>query len=202
MPYKFNFDLSQFSQSFFREIAKFSEKRGIHRKMGEKARYLVEKFKVHTLVGLPLSDALLIIEDLMDTYIKNLSQREDFIKTRKRALLLPHCARKYMDNRCKAKFNQKTCSYECAHCSPDCKINRASVIGKERGYDVYILPGGSCIKRIASRYEGVVGVACCEEIKLGEEHLKELGISAQAVPLIKNGCSQTIFNFESLEKIL
>ena len=204
MAYKFTFDLSQFSQSFFREIAKFSERRSIHKKIGKTARQLVEKFKVHKMTGLPVSDALMIIEDMIDTYMKNLSRRESFLKTNKRALLLPHCSRKYMDGRCKAKFVPELSYYECSRCSEDCKINQATQIARKKGYDVYILPGGSCIRKILSEnnYDGVVGVACCEEIKLAENFLEKMHISAQAVPLIKNGCSGTKFNMETLKKTL
>ena len=204
MAYRFTFDLSKFSQSFFAEIAKFSEKRGIHRKLGRSARHLVEKFKVHKMIGLPVSDALMIIEDLIDTYAKNLVQRESFLRTKKRVLLLPHCARKYMDSRCKAKFHPDLAYYECMHCSPDCRVNQASKLAEEKGYDVYILPGGSCVKKILSRkrYDGVVGVACCEEIKLAGEFLEKLNMPAQAVPLIKNGCAETKFSMETLAKTL
>ncbi len=204
MPYKFTFDLSQFSQSLLKEIAKFSEKREIHKKIGKTARYLVKKFKVHRIIGLPVSDALMVIEDLIDTYVKNLAQRERFLKTSKRALLLPHCARKYMDRRCKARFHPDLAYYECMHCSPDCRINQASKLGEKKGYDVYVLPGGSCVRKILTRrkYEGVVGVACCEEIKLARKFLETLNMPAQAVPLIKNGCSGTKFSMETLEKTL
>lgn len=204
MAYRFTFDLSRFSRSFFKEVAKFSDKKGIHKKIGKSARYLVKKFKVHEIIGLPISDALTIVEDLIDTYVKNLTQRERFLKTNKRALLLPHCSRKYMDSRCKAKFNPRLSYYECAHCSPDCRVNKATTLAKSKGYDVYILPGGSCVKKILTkkRYEGVVGVACCEEIKLADKFLKLIDMPAQAVPLIKNGCSGTKFSIETLKNIL
>jgi len=54
----------------------------------------------------------------------------------------------------------------------------------------------------AKRYEGVVGVACGEEIKLGGEILAKMGIPGQAVPLIKNGCANTIFSLENLLNVL
>jgi hypothetical protein len=109
-----------------------------------------------------------------------------------------------MDNRCKAVFDPTVPSYICAHCSPDCLINRAKSFAEKKGYDVYILPGGSCIPKIlkARRYEGVVGVACGEEIRVGGEISSGMGVAGQAVPLIKNGCANTIFNIENLFKIL
>jgi len=204
MAYSFTFDLSKFSQSFFQDIAKFSERKKLHKRVGSSARHLVEKFRVQKITGLPVSDALMIIEDLMDAYIRNLSHRETFIKTNRRALLLPHCSRKFMDSRCQASFNTEMSFYECRHCSPDCSVNKAASLAKKKGYDVYILPGGSCVKKIiaASKYDGVVGVACCEEIKLAASLLEKNKISLQAVPLIKNGCSETKFKMETLETVM
>ncbi|MBN2042727.1 MAG: DUF116 domain-containing protein [Candidatus Aenigmarchaeota archaeon] len=202
MAYKFTFDLSQISQTFFRDIARFSERKGIHRKIGQSAREIVKKFKIHELTGLPISDAFTVIEDFIDSSVKNITNREKFLKTKKRALLLPHCSRKYMDSRCKAKFNTKTSSYECMHCSPDCLVNQATKLAKKKGYKVYVLPGGSCVKNILTMHDGVVGVACTEEIKLANSMLEPIGYPSQAVPLVKNGCSGTKFSMETLAQTL
>lgn len=204
VAYKFNFDLTKISQSLFTDVARFADNRGIHKKIGKMSRYLVQKFKVHEITGLPLSDAFLLVEDLIDIYVKNLSQKEAFLKTQKRALLLPHCSRKYMDNRCKATFDKKFSSYRCGHCSKNCLINKATKLGEKKGYDVYILPGGSCIRKILDKnnYEGIVGVACCEEIQLAFNYLKKMDILWQGVPLIKNGCSGTRFSLKTLKNTL
>jgi hypothetical protein len=204
MPYRFNFDLSKVSRFFFTEIARVSYQRGIHRKVGKTTREIIDKFRVQQATGLDLSDAVLLLEDLIDIQARNLLERKNFVRTRKRALFLPHCSRKHMDSRCKAVFNPDIPSYICAHCSPDCLINKATTFAEKRGYDVYILPGGSCVPKILKTrcYEGVVGVACGEEIKLGGKILESLGITAQAVPLIKNGCANTAFNLETLLDVL
>jgi len=207
MSYKFNFDLSRISQSFFSDIAKFSNKKNIHGKIGKVARHLVKKFKIDKMTGIPISDAITVVEDLIDAYVKNIVQREEFLKTKKRALLLPHCSRKYMDSRCKASFDEETSSYKCAHCSPDCLINKATKLGEEEGYDVFVLPGGSCIRKIIKKgYEAFVGVACSEEIKLANNLLDSYKgshrIITQGVPLIKNGCSGTTFSLETLKNVL
>ena len=107
MPYSFSFDLSHVSKSFFRELAKVAHEKDVHRRIGKKARNLAEKFKVREITGLEVSDALTLVEDLVDVYVKNISGKEKLLKTRKRALLLPHCSRKFMDNRCKASFDPK-----------------------------------------------------------------------------------------------
>jgi len=45
-------------------------------------------------------------------------------------------------------------------------------------------------------------VACGEEIKVSGETLQATGVAGQAIPLIKNGCSNTVFNMETLIKTL
>ena len=85
MAYKFNFDLSKLSQSFFTEVAKASDRTGVHKKVGYAARYLVNKFKINKIIGISVSDALTVVEDLINTYVKNLSQKEAFEKTKRRA---------------------------------------------------------------------------------------------------------------------
>jgi hypothetical protein len=204
VPYRFTFDLSRISRFFFTEVATAAYQRDVHRKVGKTAQEMIKKFKIQEATGLNLSDAVTLLEDLIDAQAKNLIEREGFIQTKRRALLLPHCSRKYMDSRCKAVFDASLPTYVCAHCSPDCQVGKAELLAKEKGYDVYILPGGSCIPKIlsANHYEGVIGVACGEEVRTGGETLKAMNISCQRVPLIKNGCANTAFNVENLLKIL
>jgi hypothetical protein len=204
MPYKFTFDLSRIPRFFFTEITKASYQKGVHKKVGRTVQKMIKKFRVQETTGLNVSDAVLLLQDLIDMQARNLLEREKFVHTKKRALFLPHCSRKYMDGRCKAVFKPDVPSYICAHCSPDCKINKAVSLAEKKGYDVYILPGSSCVPRIleAKHYEGIVGVACGEEIRMSGEILKGMGVAGQAVPLIKNGCSNTAFNVETLVDVL
>ncbi len=204
MPYRFTFDLSKIPKFFFMEIAKIGYEKGMHRKVGTVIQDVVRKFKIQELTGLNLSDAILLLEDLVDMEAKNLLERERFKNTRKRALFLPHCSRKFMDSRCMAKFDPNIPSYVCAHCSPDCLINRVVLIAEKRGYDVYIVPGGSCVSKILKlrKYEGVVGVACGEELRLAVDVLRNMNVAGQAVPLLKNGCANTFFNMDTLLKTI
>jgi hypothetical protein len=204
MPYAFTFDLSKLSQAIFKDIAKISEKDKLNEKLANMARNLVNKFNVDKHTGLPISDSITVIEDLIDVNMKNSLQKEQFLQTQKRALFLPHCTRKYMDSRCHATFDTTTSSYTCNHCSTDCLVHQATVLSAQRNYDIYVLPGGSCIRKIFQKkhYEGVVGVACTDELKLASTILEQHKIHAQGIPLIKNGCSETRFDFEFLEQIL
>ena len=204
MPYKFSFDISRISKTFFRELANIANEKGLHRKLGSQARHLAERFRVQDITGLEVSDALMLVEDLVDIYVRNMSETQKFHKTRKRAILLPHCARKYMDNRCQARFNPEIPSYSCGHCSEDCLVNRATKLAEKNGYDVFVLAGSSCVPQILKNngYEGVIGVACSHELKMGGDYLQHLGLTGQAVPLTRNGCANTRFSLDTLKKIM
>jgi len=204
MSYSFTFDLSKLSQTLFKEIAEFSDKEKISEKIGDMAKHLVKKFNIDKITELPVCDSITVIEDLINANIKNNIHKEGFLKTNKRVLFLPHCCRKYMDSRCKADFDQESASYLCRHCSDDCQVHNATILAKKENYDVYVLPGGSCVKKIFQKnsYNGVVGVACTEEIGLATRILEQFNIATQNIPLIKNGCSGTQFNFETLKRII
>ena len=204
MPYRFTFDLSRIPRFFFTEITRVGYQRGMHKKVGKTVQEIIKKFKIQEATGLDLSEAVTLLQDLIEVQARNLIEREKFVQTKKRALFLPHCSRKFMDNRCKAIFDSSIPSYICAHCSPDCPVGRAVLFAQKKGYDVYVLPGGSCIPKIlnAKHYEGIVGVACGEEVRAGGEILKAMNVSGQTVPLIKNGCANTAFSIENLFRIL
>ena len=53
-----------------------------------------------------------------------------------------------------------------------------------------------------TNYEGVVGIACGEEMKVLGPLLNSMDVAGQAVPLFKNGCANTVFNIETLVKVL
>jgi hypothetical protein len=204
MPYKFTFDLSKVPRFFFTEIATMTYQKCIHKSLLKKLNALILKFRIQEATGLNLSDSLVLLQDLIDLQAVNMIERGKFLKTKKRALFLPHCSRKYLDSRCKAVFDPDIPSYTCAHCSEDCLVNQSDRLAREKGYDAYILPGGSCIPKILKnrKYEGVVGVACGEEIKVMGLFLNSMNVTGQAIPLIKNGCANTVFNMETLLKVL
>ena len=204
MPYKFTFDLSKVPRFFFTEIALISYQKGMHKSFLSTLNDLILKFKIQEATGLNLSDAVALLQDLIDLQAINSLERGRFLQTKKRALFLPHCSRKFMDGRCKATFNPDIPCYTCMHCSDDCMVNKADQYARKKGYDVYLLPGGSCIPKIIknSRYEGIVGVACGEEMKIMGPLINGMNITGQGIPLLKNGCACTVFNMETLIKVL
>ena len=204
MPYKFTFDISKAPQHFFIELAIVGNQMGIQKVLEKTLQELIRKFKIQEVSGLNIQDTVVLIQDLLKMQTLNLVQKSKFLQTKNRALFLPHCSRKYMDSRCQAIFEPSLSSYVCAHCSVDCYINKAERIAKEKGYDVYVLSGGSCMPNILKqkKYEGVVGVACGPEVVMSGEKLSSIGMAWQSVPLLKNGCANTVFNMETLVKVL
>jgi len=204
MPYKFTFDISKAPQHFFIELAIVGNQMGIQKVLEKTLQELIRKFKIQEVSGLNIQDTVVLIQDLLKMQTLNLVQKPKFSQTKNRALFLPHCSRKYMDSRCQAIFEAPLNSYVCAHCSPDCFVNKAETVAKEKGYDVYVLSGGSCVPNILKQknYEGVVGVACGPEVAMSGEKLSSLGVAWQSIPLLKNGCANTFFNMETLIKTL
>lgn len=204
MPYSFIYDLTRISQRVFSQIFNPACSSGLHKSIGTKAKKLVKLFKIDEVTGLNSSDAITLMEDFIEVQFTNRNEREKFEKVKRKAILIPHCARSFMDKRCKADFDPKVPTYNCRSCTESCVVNKATVLGRKNGYDVYVIPGGSCAERILrdNNYEGVIGVACGMELKMGIELVKRLGIVFQGVFLTKNGCSNTNFNLESLEKVL
>lgn len=204
MPYSFIYDLTRLSQSVIKQILESAYKAKLHRLLGGNARKLVEAFKIDEATGLNIADAITLVEDLVEVQVANALQRGEFEKANRKALLLPHCARSSMDRHCMADFDPSIPSFVCRACRDNCLINKATQLGKARGYDVFVVPGGSCSEKILKdgKYEGVVGVACGMELKMGLEPLKKLGIPGQGVVLTKNGCVSTSLDLHLLESIL
>ncbi len=148
MPYKFTFDLSKVPLFFFTEIATVSYQKGMHKTVIKKLQEIILRFRIQEATGLNLSDAIVLLQDLIDLQAVNMIERGKFLQTKKRALFLPHCSRKYLDGRCKAVFDSNIPSYTCAHCSEDCLVNQSDRLARKKGYDVYVVPGGSCIPKI------------------------------------------------------
>ena len=204
MPYSFIYDLTHIPQKVSRQLFESAYEARLHKLLGSQAKRLVKVFKIDEATGLNLVDAITLVEDLIGVQVANKIQRDEFEQAQRRALLLPHCARSRMDRHCMADFLPDIPTYECKGCRESCLINQATTLGRTKGYDVYVVPGGACAEKILrnGKYDGVVGVACGMELKMALGLLKKLGIAGQGVFLTKNGCSNTNLNLRNLETIL
>lgn len=77
-----------------------------------------------------------------------------------------------------------------------CVIGKLKDEAEELGYKVFVVPGGSLIKKIAEEEdpEAVLGVACFEEVEVGINVIEKRGVPVQAVLLDKAGCVNTEVN--------
>ncbi len=204
LPYSFIYDLTHIPQGVFKQLFESAYEARLHRLLGSHVKRLVKVFKIEQATGLNLVDAITLVEDLIEVQAANRIERDKFDRAQRKALLLPHCARSRMDKQCMADFKPDVPTYECKGCRDSCTINKATALAKAKGYDVYIIPGGACAEKILKdkKYDGVVGVACGMELKLGLGLLKKLDIPGQGIFLTKNGCSNTSLSLQNLEKIL
>lgn len=204
MAYSFNFNLKKLPKDFFVDVTKAAKRHKLHKRLGGASKNIVKKFKVNERLGVPVDDAVTIVEDLVDVYMDNIINFDKVKKAHQKVLLIPHCCRKHMDSKCKARFDPECSSYFCRACSKDCMANKATQLANGKGYIPYILPGGSCITKLMKNVscDAIVGIACGEEIKLGKSFLNGRGIPVVGIPLTKNGCSATEFNLANLKKLM
>lgn len=132
MAYRFNFDFTRVSQSFFREIIETAERTGIHKKIGHGISSLVEKFKIQQITGLDVQNIVEVVTDLVDIQIKNAANRQTFLEGKKRVLFLPQCLRKNTHGACKATFKPEVPSHFCNSCASDCLVNQATISGNRK----------------------------------------------------------------------
>lgn len=204
LPYSFIYDLNKVSQNTVNQILETAYSMGVTKLLSTNAKKIVKLLKLDQLTGLDLAQAITLVEDFIEVQNANNIQREKFQKAKSKALLIPHCARSHMDRKCMADFNPEVPCYICNSCDPNCIVNKVKKLGKENGYDVYVIPGGSCAEKILKdkNYKAVVGIACGSELKMALGLLKKLEIPGQGVVLTKNGCANTKLDLENLKMIL
>jgi len=131
--------------------------------------------------------------------LKNEIHRENFGKVlpKYKLVFLPQCLRK--SSRCKAKLGEE--GYECVACSKDCKASEIKRLGEAAGYNVFIVPGGSMVSKIAGKYNprAVVGIACMKELVMALDGVK---VPTHAIELLKDGCVDTDVDLEKVKAAL
>jgi hypothetical protein len=141
-------------------------------------------------------------KELMKLYVemKNKFHRDRFaeIDYSDRILLLPQCLR---DRSCDAELTEY--GYDCGDCDR-CKVADIKRVAEELGYRVFILPGGAVVEKILRRFrpKAVLGVACMKELVLGNIVCEKVGIPAQGVALLRDGCVGTDVDLDRLRDFL
>ncbi|WNY27275.1 DUF116 domain-containing protein [Methanolapillus ohkumae] len=114
-------------------------------------------------------------------------------KNDRKILLLPQCLR---DSNCRARCDPLY-GFVCTECGR-CDVGKICSEAKSRGFKVFVIPGGSFVKKIFTEYKptSCIGVAC--PMELSESLQKASVIPAQGVYLINDGCFETKVNIDDI----
>ncbi len=132
--------------------------------------------------------------NMVGAEIMNRAFRKAFLNTRKKMVVLPACI--CLSGREKCKAVPDGSSLCCTGCSPGCRVNLLTGMGKKYGFDVVIIPHESSLYAKWSKSSGVnkdtgvVGIACVLNLISGGLMLKEADIPAQCVLLDYCGCKK------------
>lgn len=152
--------------------------------------------------------------NMVGAEIMNRAYRKSFLGTDKKLVAVPACMRTPRSDKCKASASES--GLHCKGCTPLCRVNFLTLMGKENNFDVVIIPHESSLysRRKGSsdinENIGVIGVACVLNLISGGLMLKEANIPAQCVLLDYCGCKKhwhhegipTDININYLRKIL
>lgn len=124
---------------------------------------------------------------MLGAYFINQEEKENFLATSGKVLLVPACM-KLGGKNCKAE--KSVFGERCTGCLNNCQVNQLSAIGKMHQFEVWILKHSSDLSvwQDTLKNTGIVGAACPATLLAGGYELKRLGIPAQCVVLDHCGC--------------
>ncbi len=128
-----------------------------------------------------------IVDEIL-VEVRNAVMLDKFKEIKKRRVIfLPQCLR-HPD--CKARCDPLL-GYECKICGK-CEIGTICKEAKKRGFEVYVIPGGSFVKKIIKERqpESCIGVACYPELSESMQGASPFMI-VQGISLLKDGCYNT-----------
>lgn len=124
------------------------------------------------------------IVDQIGVEVRNKVNEKSFnkIDDKDKILILPHCLR---SPKCEAKLDAT--GLHCTDCNR-CVIGVLKDKAEDKGYNVFIIPGSTFLKKIAkeNKFKAVLGVACYQDLNLAMMKLSKF--HCQGVPLLKEGC--------------
>lgn len=129
--------------------------------------------------------------NLLAAEIMNRNMRQQFLKTKKKILLLPSCMAQCKE--CKAQV--LAVGKVCSHCTPNCHISKSTLSMHEIGIETRIVDHATgfraSLKQWAHQQEtGLIGTACLLNLITGGMEMKKLNIPAQCVFLDYSGCQK------------
>jgi uncharacterized protein len=151
--------------------------------------------------------------NMVGAEIMNRAWRDEFLNTKRKAVLVPACMRTKNNFHCKWVYNG--IDYSCTGCTKGCHVNQLTKIGKEVGFDVFMIPHSTDFtkwlsKRAGNKEVGIIGVTCALNLMTGGWEAKSLDIPINCVLLDYCGCKNhwdekgfpTAINMNELMRIL
>jgi uncharacterized protein len=119
------------------------------------------------------------------------------IPVTQRAIFLPQCLR---SSRCPAHLTPE--GLKCQSCG-QCSIGEARLILEKLGYNIFIVPGSSFIKRMVKKYrpKALLGVGCLTEVKEGIDMADKMDIVVMGVVTLKEGCVETMVSWPDVYEV-
>jgi hypothetical protein len=119
------------------------------------------------------------------------------IPVAERAIFIPQCLR---SSKCPAHLTPE--GLKCRNCG-QCEVGEARLLLERLGYQVFIVPGSSFIKRMVKKYrpKAIIGVGCLAEVKEGMDMADKMGLVVMGIVTLKEGCVETIANWQDIFEI-
>ncbi|MFH1849651.1 MAG: DUF116 domain-containing protein [archaeon] len=116
----------------------------------------------------------------------------------KRAVFFPQCLRA---KGCPAKLGEE--GIICMGCGR-CGLGKIRKEAAELGTKVFIVPGGSFIRRLVAKHHpwAVLGIACRPEVSEGMKMVGKSGLIPQSVVLLRDGCIDTMVDWAQVRKAM
>lgn len=117
----------------------------------------------------------------------------------RRILLLPQCLRSSAG--CPAKFD--ALGLLCEDCGK-CSIGGIQGEAEQLGYVVLVAEGSTAVSHLlaSGNADAVVGVSCLHALERSFQPLTTYAVPGMAVPLVRNGCSDTAVDLDWLREVL
>jgi len=146
------------------------------------------------LFGLEDREILTIFIQLQNTINKKAFEA---VPIHERAIFMPQCLR---SSACPAHLTPE--GLKCRSCGA-CAIGSIHTILENIGYRIFIVPGSSFIKRMVKKYhpKAIIGIGCLTEVKEGLDMADKMGLIAMGVVTLKEGCVETIVEWENLFEV-
>lgn len=143
------------------------------------------------LFGLEDSEVLTFFINLHNSMNKKAFSE---VPVEERAVFLPQCLR---SARCPAHLSPE--GLKCRSCG-QCTVGWWRIVLEKMGYRVFVVPGSSFIKRMVKKYhpKAILGVGCLNEVKEGLEMSDKIGLVSMGVVTLKEGCVETLVNWDDI----